>query len=273
MKKDSKNKQNSSWREEAWEEFLSKFWDNRDESVEFVDYTKKDLEKILGKYTKSGQGEIRIFHYGHEKIKAVKKRGISKIPISRTKWRIIKSVPILNFIEPKKGGRFKLRNELTEGMIAGVQDTLNGKANPGETTLLAIANHAGIIADFYNLKERGILFTGGRQKAGINLVIDGNNIDMKKAQIEIDGGFEWANIVVIVEMKSSFKQKVFDINQALIPMLKWQKLLKHKQVKSLVLLAETKKDYIEYWAFDLVENKKTKMKVAKSKKYILDVKK
>jgi len=272
MNKDLK-KQRISWKEEAWEEFLSKFWDNRDAGVEFVEYTKKDLENILGKYKKSGQGEIRIFHYGHENIEAVKKRGISKIPVSRTKWQIIRSAPTIKFNEPADKLIFNKKNLLTDGMLAGIKETFASKANPGETTLLAIANYMGIISDFYSLKEKGILFTGGRQKAGINLVINGNSVDMKKAQIEIDGGFEWANVVVIVEMKSSFKQKVFDINQALIPMLKWQKLLKHKQVKSLVLLAETKKDYIEYWAFDLVEDEKTKMKVAKSKKYILDVKK
>jgi hypothetical protein len=94
---------------------------------------------------------------------------------------------------------------------------------------------------------------------------------MKKAQIEIDGGFEWANVVVIVEMKSSFKQKAFDINQALIPMLKWQKLLKHKKVKSMVLLAETRENSIEYWAFDLVVDKKKKMRIEKSKRYIVYV--
>lgn len=266
-----KGNKKDSWREKAWEEFLSKFWDKRKKDTDFIEYDKKDLETILSKYTKSGQGEIRIFHYDHENLKAVKKRKISKIPVSRTRWRIVKASPILNFVEPKLGGRFELKNKLTDGMIIGIKETFNEKTNPGETTLLAIANHVGIIADFYNLKENGILFTGGRQRAGINLVIDGNNTDIKKAQIEIDGGFEWTNVVVIVEMKSTFKQSAFDTNQALIPMLKWKRLLKSKKVNSLVLLAETTKAGIEYWAFDLLEDKKTKMKISKSKKYIINV--
>jgi hypothetical protein len=229
------------------------------------------LEKILSKYTKSGQGEIRIFHSGHENLEAVKKRRVSKIPISRTKWRIVQASPVLNFREPKSDNKFKLKNELTDGMIAGIKETFNQKTNPGETTLLAIANHIGIISDFYNLKEKGILFTGGRQKAGINLIIDGNNIDIKKAQIEIDGGFEWNNTIVIVEMKSTFRQNAFDTNQTLIPMLKWKKLLKSKEVHSLVLLAETTMTGLEYWAFDLLKDVKTKMKIGKSKKYIINV--
>jgi len=265
------DKKNYSWREKAWEEFLSEFWDKRKKSVNSIEYDKKDLEKFLSKYTKSGQGEIRIFHYGHENLDAVKKRGVSKIPISRTKWRIVKAAPVLNFLEPKLSDGFKLKNELTDGMIAGIKETFNEKTNPGETTLLAIANHTGIIADFYDLEKNGILFTGGRQKAGVNIVIDGNNIDIKKAQIEIDGGFEWANIVVIVEIKSTFKKSAFDVNQALIPMLKWKKLLKNKKVNSLVLLAETTKTGIEYWAFDLLEDKKIKMRIGKSKKYIINV--
>ncbi|MFC1613448.1 DUF6997 domain-containing protein [Patescibacteria group bacterium] len=268
MKKENKK---YSWREEPWEKFLGEFWDKRKTDVDFVEYDKKDLEKFLSQYTKSGQGEIRTFHYEHEKLKAVKKRNVSKIPISRSKWRIIKASPVLNFVEPKLGGKFELRNELTEGMIIGIKETFNEKTNPGETTLLAIANHVGLIADFYNLKENGILFTGGRQRAGINLIIDGHNTDMEKAQIEIDGGFEWANTVVIVEMKSTFKQQAFDMNQALIPMLKWKKLLKNKKVNSLVLLAETTKTDIEYWAFDLLEDEKTKMRINKSKKYIINV--
>jgi hypothetical protein len=161
---------------------------------------------------------------------------------------------------------------MTEGMIAGIKETFKGNANPGETTLLAIANHTGIIANFYNLKENGVLFTGGRQKAGVDLIINGKHTDIKKAQIEIDGGFEWANTVVIVEMKSRFKQEAFDTNQALIPLLKWKKLLKNKKVNALVLLAETRKSNMEYWAFDLVENSKTKMKINRSKKYIIEVK-
>lgn len=262
---------NNSWREEAWEEFLKKFWDNRKRGVDFVEYTKEDLEKILSKYNKSGQGEIRIFHYGNEQLYAVKKRGVTKIPITRTKWRLIKSSPPIIFDEPKDIEKKNVKSILTEGMIVGVKETFLTKANPGETTLLAIANHTGIISDFYNLKDRGVLFTGGRQRAGVNLVINGKEVNMEKAQIEIDGGFEWAHVVVIVEMKSSFNQQAFDINQALIPMLKWRKLLKNKKVNSLVLLAETKENGIEYWAYDLIEDEKNKMTINKSKKYILKI--
>ena len=265
------NNKKYSWKEDAWEEFLVKFWDKRKKDVDFVEYNKDDLEKILGKYTKSGQGEIRIFHYGNENVEAVKKRGISKVPITRSKWMIVKSAPVLKFSEPEIGGEFNPRKKLTDGMIIGIKETLNEKTNPGETTLLAIANHSGIIADFYNLKENGVLFTGGRQKAGIDLIINGRHTDIKKAQIEIDGGFEWANIVVIVEMKSSFKQNAFDSNQALIPLLKWKKLLSNKKVNALVLLAETKNIGIEYWAFDLIEDSKAKMKINRSKKYIIKV--
>jgi hypothetical protein len=261
---------NNSWKEKAWEEFLNKFWDKRKNNVDFIEYTKKDLEKILGKYKASGQGEIRIFHYGHENVEAVKKRGISKIPISRTKWRIIKAIPPIEFNEPLEKIILNVKNKLTDGMLAGIKETFTTNANPGETTLLAIANHVGVISDFYNLKERGTLFTGGRQKAGISLIINGNEVDMKKAQIEIDGGFEWANIVVIVEMKSSFNQKAFDINQALIPMLKWKELLKHKKVNSLVLLSETRENIIDYWAFDLIEDNKKRMIINRSKRYILN---
>ena len=119
------------------------------------------------------------------------------------------------------------------------------------------------------------MFTGGRQRAGIHLVVGTHEIDMTKAQIEIDGGFEWADNVVIAEMKSSFKQKDFNINQALIPMLKWKKLLKNKKVYSLVLLAETNSQGIEYWAYDLVHNNQSlsnEMNISKSKKYILEIK-
>jgi hypothetical protein len=264
-----------SWKEEAWEIFLKKFWDKKPKNADSVEYTKSDLEPILSKYTKSGQGEIRIFHSGSNKVGAVKKRGVVKIPLSRGSWKIIKGPPSIDFIEPKNSGEFKVENKLTEGMFAGIEETMMSSSNPGETTLLAIANHSGVIADFYNLHEKGILFTGGRQKAGIHLVIGAKDIDMTKAQIEIDGGFEWPKTVVIVEMKSSFNQKNFDVNQALLPMLKWEGLLKNKKVYSMVLLAETNKNGIEYWAYDLIhDNPRSSigMKIAKSKKYILKIK-
>lgn len=265
----------NSWREKAWDEFLIKFWDNRPKGVDTIEYTTEDLEPFLSKYNKSGQGEIRIFHYGSEKIESFKKRNITKIPISRKKWKLIKNISVIEFEEPKEKVIFLSKNKLTDGMIVGVKDTMNQSTNPGETTLLAIANYSGIIADFYNLDEKGVLFTGGRQRAGIHLVVGANEIDMTKAQIEIDGGFEWTDTVVIAEMKSSFKQKDFNINQALIPMLKWEKLLKNKKVYSLVLLAETNSQGIEYWAYDLVHDSyslSNEMNISKSKKYILEIK-
>lgn len=265
---------NDSWKEEAWELLLRKIWDNRPNGVVSVKYTKADLDPILSKYTKSGQGEIRIFHSSSNKMNSLKVRGLVKIPLSRSSWRIVKSPKKIDFQEPTAGGVFDVMNELTAGMIAGIKHTMDSRANPGETTLLAIANHVGLISDFYDLYGVGILFTGGRQNAGVHLIIGNNDIDMTKAQIEIDGGFEWPKTIVIVEMKSSFVQLDFDTNQALLPMLKWGNLLKEKKVYSLVLLAETSGKNIEYRAYDLVHDKNnsnTGMKIMKSKKYIIKV--
>jgi len=263
-----------SWQEEAWEKLLKKIWDNRAKDIDTAEYDKSHLDPILSKYTKSGQGEIRIFHSSSKNIEALKKRGVVKIPISRSNWAITKSPIPVSFKEPSLGGVFTPQNELTEGMLAGIRETMPSSSNPGETTLLAIANHAGIISDFYGLNNKGILFTGGRQKAGIHLIVGTKDIDMTKAQIEIDGGFEWPDSVVIVEMKSSFGQRNFDTNQALIPMLKWMKALKNKKVYSLVMLAETNKEGIEYWAYDLVHDDSRSsvgMKISKSRKYILHI--
>ncbi len=264
-----------SWQEEAWENLLQNIWDNRVDGNDTVEYDKSHLGPILSKYTKSGQGEIRIFHSSSKSMNALKKRGVVKIPISRSTWAIIKSPMPVVFDEPKSGGVFKPKYELTEGMLAGIKETMSSTSNPGETTLLAIANHAGIVSDFYGLNNKGVLFTGGRQKAGVHLIVGTKDIDMSKAQIEIDGGFEWSDTVVIVEMKSSFRQNDFDINQALIPLLKWKNLLKQKKVYSLVMLAQTSKDGIEYWAYDFIRDDSkcsVGMKIAKSKKYILQIK-
>jgi hypothetical protein len=263
-----------SWREEAWELFLLKFWDKRKSGVDTIEYSKEDLEPILAKYQKSGQGEIRIFHYGCEKVNAFKKRSISMIPLTRHKWKIILREEFLKFEKPTDELIFSPKNKLTDGMLMGVKDTMSQKVNPGETTLLAIAKHSGIIADFYDLKDEGVLFTGGRQRAGIHLIVGSHEVDMTKAQIEIDGGFEWSNTVVIAEMKSSFDQDNFNINQALIPMLKWRALLPNKKVYSLVLLAETSSRGIEYRAYDLVHDERSlsnKMEISRSKKYILEI--
>jgi len=264
----------NNWREEAWEDFLQKFWDNRPKGTDSVLYTSKELDPILKKYTKSGQGEIRIFHYGSEKVSAVKKRGVIKIPVTRTSWKIIKKQSSFVFEEPQNGGVFIPKQNLTEVMMLGIKETLNLKLNPGETTLLAIANHAGIIEDFYGLREQGILFTGGRQKAGVTLTINGETFNISKALIEIDGGFEWPDFVVIVEMKSSFKQENFDINQAIIPYLKWKTILNKKTVKPLVLLAETRNSSIEYWAYDIKDisdESGIRVEVGESKKYIIRI--
>lgn len=262
-----------SWREEAWDTLLKKIWDGRDPSVTSVIYNKEDLDPILSKYTKSGQGEIRIFNSGSNGLAALKLRGVVKVPISRSSWRIMERPAAIELQKPSESVIFKPKQKLTDGMKAGVVDSMSHRSSsPGETTLLAIANHIGIVADFYNLKGKGVLFTGGRQKAGIHLILNNTSLDMTKAQIEIDGGFEWPETVVIAEMKSSFKQKDFDINQALIPMLKWQNLLSAKKVYSLVMLAQTNEKGIEYWAYDFAhDGTSLGMKISRSKRYLVNL--
>ncbi len=266
----AKSKKKQSWKEEAWEIFLTKFWDNRTEDL--VVYSKQDLFPILSKYKESGRGEIRIFHYEHEKLNAVKSRNVMKIPISRTEWGLVERPRPLHFVEPEDGKEVSDAT-LTEGMRKAIEASRYSSANPGETTLLAIAKRLNIIDDFYQLGGDGVWFTGGRQNA-IGAIIDVNQtkIDLSKAQIEIDGGFEWDDSVVIVEMKSSFNQVDFDNNQALIPILKWQYLLSKKRVFSLVLLAQVFEDRLEYWAFDLVQDETNKpfgMQISRSGKYII----
>lgn len=260
-----------SWQEEAWEILLKRLWDTRGHK-KFVEYTKEDLDPILSKYTKSGQGEIRVFNYGSGNIEALKKRGVSKLPLTRSRWILFEAQQKIDFKEPIEGGRFIATKPLTEGMIAGIKETLNTKSSPGETTLLAIAKQSGLISDFYKLSEDGVLFTGGRQKAALKIHIGDQSIDMTSALIEIDAGFEWPDDVVIVEMKSRLTQSSFDTNQALIPLLKWKNILTDKNVYSLVLLAETNPKGIEYWAFDISLGKSdVEGIVSKSKKYVIGV--
>lgn len=260
-----------SWKEEAWETLLSKIWDTRGKK-KIVEYTKDDLDPILSKYTKSGQGEIRIFNSSSSTLEALKKRGVSKLPVTRSRWVIFEAPPKIIFMEPEAGGPYKPLRPLTDGMTEGIKETLGVTSNPGETTMLAIAKQSGLISDFYGLPDDGVLFTGGRQKASVTIHLGDRNIDMTSAQIEIDGGFEWSDDVVIVEMKSRFKQPAFDTNQAIIPLLKWKSLLKNKNVHSLVLLAETHTADIEYWAYDISLGKSDmEGRVSKSKKYKINI--
>lgn len=267
---------NKNWKEEAWEKLLRKKWDNKAENASVVIYSKKDLAPILSKYTKSGQGEIRIFHSGHEKVNAVKRRNVMKVPIGRGEWALVQRPPKLDFTEPKEIVEFNPVKSLTEGMRKGIDASLKSKSNPGETTLLAIAKHIGLISNFYNLESEGVWFTGGRQNAsGTKIIVNNKELDLSKAQIEIDGGFEWANKIILVEMKSSFGQDEFDVNQILIPMLKWQGLLMSKKVYSLVLLAETTKNKLIYYAYDVIQDDSKGpfgMRIKKSKKYTIIIK-
>jgi hypothetical protein len=240
-----------SWRESAWEKFLKDKWDNRPKNTDLVKYTKQEVESYLKEYTRSGQGEIRIFHYDHEKVSAVSKRGVKMIPLSRNEWILIGNSFSIDLPNPYEKKIFHPKIDLTDGMIAGIKETMAEKSNPGETTLLSIANHIGIISDFYEVEGKGVLFTGGRQKAGVHVIINSERVDISKAQIEIDGGFEWSNVIVIVEMKSSFQKISVNISQVAIPILKWRTLLPHKEVRSLILLAETNKEGIEYRAYDI----------------------
>lgn len=260
------------WKTEAWESFLQDKWDNRPKSTNVVFYTTLDLAPYLSKYAGSAVGEIRLFHSGHEKLQPVLKRGIIKLPITRSKWALTLRPSTLSFSEPSDE-KILSSNTLTDGMKLILTPGSQQGANPGETSLLAIAKQVGILNDFYEITDELIWFTGGRQNAnGVDFTLEGQLIDISKGQIEIDGAFEAPNEAVIVEMKSNLKQSNFDPNQCLIPWLKWQKLLGHKDVKSMVLLFSFKNGHPEYWAYDLAQKDSGSpfdMEVLNSKKYII----
>lgn len=261
----------NNWRLEAWEAFLVKMWDQRPKGKDVVEYSTKDLEPFLNRYAGSGVGEIRLLHYGHEKLAPIIKRGIIKLPISRKRWALVKRPSILSFSEPTETHVFE-DPSLTSGMRKIVESAMINKTAPGETSLLALAKHVGIINHFYDTKEELIWFTGGRQSASpASLKIGDLIIDLSKGLIEIDGGFENNKLCVIVEMKSSLKQMNFDPNQCMLPWLKWRNLITNKDVFSMVLLFGVVDGNLEYWAYDLRQDEKSPLSVVitRSRKYIL----
>lgn len=168
-------------------------------------------------------------------------------PRLMAKWDYTDSLPVIfketkiNILPISRGtyllGQFLLYEKFPEDIdtvtdITTIHlddfETINIKNISSEATAINILQLSGILEDFLKLPEKERLHNtfNGRMSSGefdfkVNTIKNKSiKIEVKNAQIEIDGGFESENNVVILEAKNSLNSD-FNIRQLYYPYRLW----------------------------------------------------
>ena len=101
-----------------------------------------------------------------------------------------------------------------------------------ESAALDIAAISGMHKEVFG--EESNLVIRGKMRANLKFELEGISYDVQGAQIEIDGGYESASSIHLIEAKLGYRSNI-NIRQLLYPQLYWEgKIKQQKQVRSYI---------------------------------------
>ena len=151
-------------------------------------------------------------------------------------------------------------------------ESLDANNITNENTAILAASISGILEDFLQT-DKNIMTLSSRMGTGeFSFYVERKEnkpieINVRKAQIEIDGGFENSDSIVLVEAKNVLNED-FNIRQLYYPLRTWSQKLK-KPIRNLFLIYVNKTFFLfEYRFKDL--NNFSSIELVKSGAYILN---
>ncbi|QRP21909.1 type II restriction enzyme [Corynebacterium macginleyi] len=151
-----------------------------------------------------------------------KKLGLGIIPVSRSEYFVGPLDMYERFPEPTHTGAGSVR---TLDMPAGL-DTLDIESVNSESMALNVASASGMIEHFLGCKPLQATVAGRMSSLEMTIPVPGVGVKVKvdRAQMEIDGGFESLEHLVIVEAKNHISED-FNIRQLYFPYRRFQQRL------------------------------------------------
>lgn len=157
----------------------------------------------------------------------MQENGLSILAIQNGLYRIARTDPFIN-IEKEPQCHVKIIQQPTNGIIT--LDPLNIQS---ESAALDIANISNILDDVFG--EKTLLTIRGRLRGELSFSLNSIPYDINGVQIEVDGGYEGAKSVNLIEAKLGYRGNI-NIRQLLYPELFWKNQLRgrRKEVKSFI---------------------------------------
>ena len=153
------------------------------------------------------------------------KNELSIMAIKNGLYRIAKNDP---FIEIKESLPIKITELDAPTNIIGI-DPFNITS---ESAALDIAAISGMHEEVFG--EESNLVIRGKMRANLKFELEGTSYDVKGAQIEIDGGYESASSIHLIEAKLGYRNNI-NVRQLLYPQLYWEgKVKQQKKVRSYI---------------------------------------
>ena len=199
-------------------------WDNIFNDLGILDkiitdgYYDITADEIKSRDGKEARLMTKIDHKEHLPI-VMKKNNLSILAIKNGLYRIAKNSPFIDIEE-------EIRCPIQ--VIEQPKDiiTINPLDIKSESAALDIAKISGMLDIVFN--EKTNLTIRGRLRGDLNFSIDSVNYSIQGVQIEVDGGYEGANTVNLIESKIGFRGNM-NIRQLLYPELVWKENVKHKK--------------------------------------------
>lgn len=193
-----------------------------------------------------------------------KEHGLGLLPLNRNSYLIAG----MSLFEAINDCNYPIQNMK---LPAGIQSIANDGVLFNEAQVNHCAYASGIIADFLG-EDAGAVFptVSGRMGSGdFTFRINGydRNIDVEKAQIEIDAGYEGATSLALVETKK-YEPKSFLVRQLYYPYRKWTSLIS-KPVRNVFLTYSVGIFTLREYEFAKKDNYSS-LRLIKDKRYRLE---
>jgi hypothetical protein len=199
----------------SWEKI---FKDNNilkhDFSEPFI-LTAKDIKKSVQGFKKTGEKETRILckmDSREDLPKIMKKNNLFLLPINNGIYALIKGEGYVNIPEIKQKPE-KYINKMNFEMETS-------KIGNSEMQHLDFAYAVSIIRTFVDDNSLVLAIRGRKRTPEFNFKVGKYELNVKSVQVEVDGGYEGENQIVLVEAKNS-KTRNTIIRQLFYPFRQW----------------------------------------------------
>ena len=187
----------------------------------YVDINAEDIKKISGK-------EARLMakiDFRENLPQIMSDNKLSIMAIKNGLYRIAKNDP---FIEVKESLPIKITELDAPTNIIGI-DPFNITS---ESAALDIAAISGMHEEVFG-KESNLVIRG-KMRANLKFTLGKTSYNVEGVQIEVDGGYESASSIHLVEAKLGYRNNI-NVRQLLYPQLYWEgRVMRKKYVKSYI---------------------------------------
>lgn len=246
----------------------SKSWDKifKDNKILEHDFSKEpfylsasDIKKSVQRFKNTAEKEVRILckiDKREDLPKIMEKNNLILLPVKNGNYVLVKGEGFVDI--PDIAGEAEIYNTKLNFNL----DT--SKIGNSEMQHLDFAYASSLIRTFMEDPSLVLTIRGRKYTPEFDFKINGQKINVKSVQTEVDAGYEGENKVVLIEAKNSSTKNTI-IRQLYYPFRQWAE---HTGKDIFLLFFEKRKSEYLIWQYTFAnKNDYNSIKLVKSKKY------